>query len=58
MWGARESFLPAVGMVVAVVMQVVFVLWLLKNAIKHKKLVVCKLFFIIYYIFKNILQFM
>jgi hypothetical protein len=41
-WGARGPFLPAAAMVVAVVMQVVFVLWLLKNAIKTPKLVVCK----------------
>ncbi len=34
MWGAGDPFLPAVDMVVAVVMLVVFVLRLLKNAIK------------------------
>jgi hypothetical protein len=48
MWGARGHFPLAVAMVVAVVMPVVFVLWLLKNAIKTLKLVVCKL--IMYYL--------
>jgi hypothetical protein len=42
MWGARGPFLQAAAMVVAVVMPVVFVLRLLKNAIKILKLVVCK----------------
>ncbi len=34
MWGARGAFLPAAAMVVVVVMPVVFVIMLLKNAIK------------------------
>jgi hypothetical protein len=42
MWGARGPFPLAVAMVVVVVMPVVFVLRLLKNAIKTLKLVVCK----------------
>jgi hypothetical protein len=42
MWGTRGPFLPEVAMVVAVVTPVVFVLRLLKNAIKTVKLVVCK----------------
>jgi hypothetical protein len=41
MWGARGPFPPAAAIVVAVVMPVVFVLRLLKNAIKLLKLVVC-----------------
>ena len=41
-WGARGRFLPGVAMVVVVVMPVVFVLRLLKSAIKTLKLVVCK----------------
>jgi hypothetical protein len=41
MWGARGPFPPAAAMVVVVVMPVVFVLRLLKNAIKTLKLVVC-----------------
>ncbi len=40
-WGARGAFLPAAAMVVVVVMPVVFVLRLLKNAIRTLKLVVC-----------------
>jgi hypothetical protein len=55
MWGNRGAFLPAAAMVVVVVMPVVFVLWLLKNAIKTLKLVVSKL--IVYnlqYIVKHI----
>ncbi len=47
MWGASWPFPPAAAMVVAVVMPVVFVLWLLKNAIKTLKLFVRKL--ILYY---------
>jgi hypothetical protein len=50
-WGDRGPFLPVVAMVVAVVMPVVFVLRLLKSAIKTLKLVVRKqtfLFFTIY----------
>jgi hypothetical protein len=42
MWGARGPFLPTAAMVVAVMMLVVFVLRLLKNAIKTIKLVVRK----------------
>jgi hypothetical protein len=42
MWSARRQFLPAAAMVVAVVTPVVFVIWLLKSAIKTLKLVVCK----------------
>jgi hypothetical protein len=42
MWAARGPFLTAVVMVVAVVTPVVFVLRLLKGAIKILKLVVCK----------------
>ncbi len=41
-WGARGPFLPAAAMVLTVVMPVVFVLRLLRNAIKTLKLVVCK----------------
>jgi hypothetical protein len=48
MWGARGLFPPATAMVVAVVTPVVFMLWLLKNAIKTLKLFVCKL--ILYYL--------
>jgi hypothetical protein len=51
MWSARGPFPTAAAMVVAVVMPVVFVLRLLKNAIKTLKLVVCKqtfLFFTMY----------
>jgi hypothetical protein len=39
MGGARGQFPPAAAMVVAVVMQVVFVLRLLKNVMKSLKLV-------------------
>jgi hypothetical protein len=46
--GAGGPFSLAAAMVVAVVMPVVFVLWLLKNAIKTLKLVVCKQ--ILYYL--------
>ncbi len=46
MLGARGPFLPAAVMVVAVVTPVVFVLRLLKNAIKTLKLVVHKLKFL------------
>jgi hypothetical protein len=46
MWGARGPFPPAAAMVVAVVTPVVFVLRLLKNAIKTLKLGVCKLKFL------------
>jgi hypothetical protein len=42
MWGARGPFPLAAAMVVAVVMPVVFVIRLLKNAIKTLKLVVFK----------------
>jgi hypothetical protein len=45
MWGARGPFPPALAMVVAVVMPVVFyaeATEILKNAIKTLKLVVCK----------------
>jgi hypothetical protein len=42
MWGARGPFLQAAAIVVAVVMPVIFVLRLLKNAIKTLKLFVCK----------------
>jgi hypothetical protein len=35
MWGARGPFPPVAAMVEAVVMAVVFVLRLLKSAIKH-----------------------
>ncbi len=35
MWGARGPLPPAAAMFVVVVMPVVFVLRLLKNAIKH-----------------------
>jgi hypothetical protein len=48
MWGARGPFPPAAAMGVGVVMPVVFVLWLLKNAIETLKLVVCEL--ILYYL--------
>jgi hypothetical protein len=50
MWGTGGPFSPAVAMVVAVVMPVVSVLRLLKNAIKTLKLVVCKqnLYFFVY----------
>ncbi len=48
MWGTRGQIPLAAVMVVAVVMPVVFVLWLPKNAIKTPKLVVCKL--ILYYL--------
>jgi hypothetical protein len=51
MWGTRGPFPPASAMVVVVVMPVVFVLRLLKSAIKTLKLVVCKqtyLFFTMY----------
>jgi hypothetical protein len=41
MWGARGPLPPVVAMVVAVVMQLCFVLTVLKNAIKTLKLVVC-----------------
>jgi hypothetical protein len=41
-WGARGPFPPAAAMVVVVVMPVVFVLRLLKNAIKTLKFVVCE----------------
>jgi hypothetical protein len=41
-WGIRGPFLPAAAMVVVVVMTVVFVLRLLKNALKTLKVVVCK----------------
>jgi hypothetical protein len=41
MWGTGGQFLPAAAMVVAVVTPVVFVLRLLKNAIKTLKLVAC-----------------
>jgi hypothetical protein len=41
MWGTRGPFLLAAAMVKAVVMPVVFVLWLLKNAIKILKPTVC-----------------
>jgi hypothetical protein len=44
MWGSRGAFPPVAAMTVAVVMPVVFVLRLLKNAIKILKLVVCKQF--------------
>ncbi len=55
MWGTRGLFLPVADMVVAVVTPVVFVLWLLKNAIKTLKLVVCKLFlYYLIYIGKHI----
>jgi hypothetical protein len=42
MWGAKGPFPSAAAMVVVVVTPVVFVLWLLKNAIKILKLVVCE----------------
>jgi hypothetical protein len=42
MWGARGPFPPAAAMVVMVLTQVVFVLRLLKDAIKILTLVVCK----------------
>ncbi len=42
MWGAMGPFLLAAAMVVVVVMAVVFVLRLLKNAIKTLKLVICQ----------------
>ena len=51
MRGTRGPFLPAAAMVVVVVMPVVFVLRLLKSAIKSLKLVLCKhtfLFFTLY----------
>jgi hypothetical protein len=51
MWGARGPFPPAMTMVVAVVMPDVFVLRLLKSAIKTLKLVICRhtyLFFTIH----------
>ncbi len=55
MWGDRGPFPPAAAMVVAVVTPVVFVLWLLKNAIKTLKVVVCKLiFYYLLYIVKHI----
>jgi hypothetical protein len=55
MWGNRGPFPPAAAMVVVVVMPVVFVLWLLKNAMKTLKLVVCKLiFYYLPYIVKHI----
>jgi hypothetical protein len=52
MWGSRGSFLPVAAMYVEVVTPVVFVLRLLKNAMKTLKLVVCEekvLFITIYY---------
>jgi hypothetical protein len=48
MWGTRGPFLPAVAIVVAVVLPFVFVLRLLKSAIKTLKLVACKQTFIIF----------
>jgi hypothetical protein len=44
MWGTKGPFPPTAAMVVAVMTPVVFVLRLLKNAIKTHKLVVCKQF--------------
>jgi hypothetical protein len=45
MWGARGPFLPAVAMVVAVVMPVVFCNKATENFNKTIKLVVCNQFF-------------
>ncbi len=54
-WGARGPFPPAAAMVVAVMMPTVFVLRILKNAIKTLKLVVHKeIFYLLLYIVKNI----
>jgi hypothetical protein len=55
MWGARGKFLLVAAMVVAVVTPVMFVLRLLKNAIKTLKLVACNQYSIHYYILSNIL---
>jgi hypothetical protein len=55
MWGARGPFLLVAAMVVTVVMPVVSVLRLLKNAIKILKLVVCKqCLYLLLYIVKHI----
>jgi hypothetical protein len=55
MWGARGPFLSAAAMVVAVVTTVVFVLRLLKNAIKTLSLVVCnQILYSLLYIVKHI----
>jgi hypothetical protein len=55
MWGAREAFLPAAAMVMGVVMPVVFLLRLLKNAIKTLKLVIFKQYlYLLLYIVQHI----
>jgi hypothetical protein len=55
MWGARGPFLLEAAMVFVVVTPVVFVLRLLKNAIKTLKSVVCKQYLYLFlYIVKHI----
>jgi hypothetical protein len=55
MWGTKGQFLAAAVMVVVVVTPVVFVLRLLKNAIKTLKLVVCnQCVYVLLYIVKHI----